>query len=333
VGDGDDFPMPQTFQDLIAQNKRTSIMLVAIFVLFVVALAITLAIAVLVMMDPERAAAIQVRRGLAVGLAAAAVSIGISLLSYFSGDQLILGVQGAQELRKEEDPQLFNVVEEMAIAAGVPMPRVYLIDDPSPNAFATGRDPAHASVAITTGLRAKLNREELQGVMAHEMAHVRNYDIRLMLLLAVLIGTVIMLSDFFWSVLRFGPRGGSRGSSDGDKKGGGQLLMVVVLILAILFSILAPILASMLQFAVSRQREYLADATGVELTRNPLGLAHALEKLRADPTPMRIVNRGTAHLFIVNPVKKFAELGNTVFASHPPLESRIERLYALVREQ
>lgn len=325
--------MPTTFQDLIAQNKRSSMMLVAIFVLFVVALAIMLALAVLVMLDPERAAAIQVRRGLGVGLAAAVISLGISVLSYFSGDQLILGVQGAQELRHDQDPQLYNVVEEMAIAAGVPMPKVYLIDDPSPNAFATGRDPAHASVAITTGLRTKLTRDELQGVIAHEMSHVRNYDIRLMLLLAVLIGTVTMLSDFFWSVLRYGPRGSSSSdsSSGGDKKGGGQLLMFVVLILAIIFSILAPILASMLQFAVSRQREYLADASGVELTRNPLGLAHALEKLRTDPTPMRIINRGTAHLFIVNPVKKFAELGDTIFASHPPLESRIQRLYSLVQ--
>ncbi|MEI7685781.1 MAG: M48 family metallopeptidase [Planctomycetota bacterium] len=327
--------MPQTFQDLIAQNKRTSVMLVAVFVLFIAAMAITLALAVLVMMDPERAAAIQIKRGLAVGAVAAAISFGISLLSYFSGDQLILGVQGAHELKKADDPQLFNVVEEMAIAGGLPMPKIYLIDDPSPNAFATGRDPEHASVAITTGLRTKLNREELQGVMAHEMSHIRNYDIRLMLLLAVLIGTVTMLSDFFWSVLRFGPRGGSSSnnssSSDGDKKGGAQLLMIVVLVLAVLFSILAPLLASMLQFAVSRQREYLADATGVELTRNPVGLAHALEKLNADPTPMHILNRGTAHLFIVNPIKKFANLGDTIFASHPPIETRIQRLYSLIQ--
>jgi heat shock protein HtpX len=325
--------MPATFQDLIAQNKRTSVLLVAIFVLFVVALAITFSLAILIMMDPDRAAAVQIKRGLGVGLIAGLVSLGISMLSYFSGDQLILGVQGAREIQHADDPQLFNVVEEMAIAAGAPMPKVYLISDPALNAFATGRDPKHASIAITTGLRKKLTREELQGVIAHEMSHIRNYDIRLMLLLAVLIGTVTMLSDFFWSVLRYGPsRNSSSSSSSSDsKKGGPQLLMIVVLVLAVLFAILAPVLASILQFAVSRQREYLADASGVELTRNPIGLAHALEKLTNDPTPLKNLNRGTAHLFIVNPVKKFAELGETIFASHPPIESRIQRLYSLIQ--
>jgi heat shock protein HtpX len=146
----------------------------------------------------------------------------------------------------------------------------------------------------------------------------------------VLIGTVTMLSDFFWSVLRYGPSNRAS-SSDSEKKGGPQLLLIVVFVLAILFSILAPLLASILQFAVSRQREYLADASGVELTRNPIGLAHALEKLNADPTPLKNLNRGTAHLFIVNPIKKFAELGDTIFASHPPIESRIKRLYGLIQ--
>lgn len=326
--------MSKTFQEMIAENKRMSVALVAVFVLLVAALALILATAVLILAEPERSAAIQLRRGLIVGGIAALVSLGISALSYFSGDQLILGVHGAREIEKKDDPRLFNVVEEMAIAAGLPMPRVYLIDDPSPNAFATGRDPKHASVAITTGLRDKLTREELQGVMAHEMAHVRNYDIRLMLLLAVLIGTVTMLSDFFWSVLRFSPRGRSRQSSSDGKKGGGeQIVMLVVLVLAIAFAALAPLLAAMLQFAVSRQREYLADATAVELTRNPVGLARALEKLSADPTPLRNANRGSAHLFIVNPIKKFADLGATIFASHPPIQDRIRRLYSLVGMQ
>ncbi len=324
--------MPVTFKDLIAENKRTSVLLVVVFILFAVALAMVFALAILVLMDPDRAAAIQFQHGLAVGLVAGVVSFGISMLSYFSGDQLILGVQGAHELKHADDPQLFNVVEEMAIAAGLPMPKIYLIDDPSPNAFATGRDSQHASVAITTGLRTKLTREELQGVIAHEISHIRNYDIRLMLLLAVLIGTITMLSDFFWSVLRWGPSNNSSSSSDsGDKKGGSQILMIAVLVLAVLFSILAPILASMLQFAVSRQREYLADASGVELTRNPIGLASALKKLTADPTPMKTLNRGTAHLFIVNPIKKFNELGDSIFASHPPIESRIQRLLALIQ--
>jgi heat shock protein HtpX len=322
--------MPATFQDLIAQNKRTSMMLVAVFVLFTVAMALTFSLAILVTMDPDRAAAIQLKRGLGIGLVVGLISFGISLLSYYSGDQLVLGVQGAREIQHADDPQLFNVVEEMAIAAGLPMPKVYLIDDPALNAFATGRDPKHASVAITTGLRQKLTREELQGVIAHEMSHIRNYDIRLMLLLAVLIGTVTMLSDFFWSVLRYGPSNRAS-SSDSEKKGGPQLLLIVVFLLAVLFSILAPLLASILQFAVSRQREYLADASGVELTRNPIGLAHALEKLNADEAPLTNLNRGTAHLFIVNPIKKFAALGDTIFASHPPIESRIKRLYGLIQ--
>ncbi len=321
-----------TFRDLIAANKRNSVLLVAVFVAFTACAAMVFALATLMSFDPDAATHVQIRRGVGIGALAALVSFGVCFLSYFSGDQLVLGVHGAHEIKKADDPQLFNVVEEMALAAGLPMPKVYLINDPALNAFATGRDPQHASVAITTGLRQKLNREELQGVMAHEMAHVRNYDIRLMLLLAVLIGTLTMLSDFFWTVLRTMPRSSQRSSSrdnDREGKGGGSPLLLVVFVLAILFSILAPILASLLQFAVSRQREYLADATGVELTRNPIGLANALRKLSDDPTPLRNVNRGTAHLFIVNPVKKFSELGNTIFASHPPIESRIERLLSL----
>jgi heat shock protein HtpX len=245
---------------------------------------------------------------------------------------MVLAVSGARPIEKKDDPQLFNVVEEMAIAGGVPMPQVYLIDDTAPNAFATGRDPAHAAVAITRGLRDKLNREELQGVIAHEMAHIRNYDIRLMLLLAVLIGTIVMLADFFWQILRFAPR--QQSSSSGDRKDGkgGNPFMIVVFVVAVILAIIAPLLAQIIQLAVSRQREYLADATGVQLTRNPIGLANALRKIDDDPEVLESANRGTAHLYIANPIKKFEARASTMFASHPPIQDRIARLLALTHE-
>jgi heat shock protein HtpX len=207
------------------------------------------------------------------------------------------------------------------------MPHVYLIDDPALNAFATGRDPKHASVAITTGLRHKLSRDELQGVMAHEMSHVRNYDIRLMLLMAVLVGTIVMASDFFWQILR--GAGGGRGRGGSDSKDGGGLMVLVVLVVAILLALVSPLLAQMIQFAVSRQREYLADATAVELTRYPLGLANALRKIGADGAVLKTANRGTAHLFIANPIEKFQKMANSPLASHPPIQDRIARLEAL----
>jgi heat shock protein HtpX len=220
---------------------------------------------------------------------------------------------------------LFNVVEEMSIAAGIPMPRVYLIDDPALNAFATGRDPQHAAVAITSGLRHKLTRDELQGVIAHEMSHIRNYDIRLMLLMAVLVGTIVMLSDVFWQIGR-----GGRSSSSSKSEGKGGMIVLIVFIVAVILALIAPILAQIIQFAVSRQREYLADATAVELTRYPQGLANALRKLQGDAAVLKSANRGTAHLFIANPIAKFQARAESVFASHPPLKDRIARLDALV---
>ena len=293
--------MPVTFRDQIAANKRNSVLLVVVFVLFTACVAITIALAVLLWMNPNAAPHINLGHGVGVGILAAITSFGISMASYYAGDQLILGVHGAREMAKADDAQLFNVVEEMAIAAGLPMPKIYLIDDPAPNAFATGRDPEHAVVAVTTGLRSKLNREELQGVVAHEIAHIRNFDIRLMLLMAALVGTIAMLSDFFWQALRWGGRSSSSSSSGGDgEKKTSLILFFLIIGLAILFAILAPILASLLQFAVSRQREFLADASGVEFTRNPVGLANALKKLSADPMSLASANRrrhyfGPAH--------------------------------------
>jgi heat shock protein HtpX len=323
-----------TFRDLIADNKRKSVLLVVLFCLFTAAVAMLLALAIIAYFDPDTIAHINWTEGLLAGGVAACIAFLLSLLSYYQGDQMILAISGARLIAHQDDPELFNVVEEMAIAAGIPVPKVYLIHDTAPNAFATGRDPQHAAVAITTGLREKLNRDELQGVIAHEVSHIRNYDIRLMLLLAVLVGTIVMLADFFWQILRFSDgKGSSRSSSSKDGgKGGGGIVVVILIIVAVLLAIIAPILAQIIQLAVSRQREYLADASGVELTRNPLGLANALRKIDADPHDLKTANRGTAHLYITNPIKKFEQRANSIFASHPPIKDRIARLEALVHQ-
>lgn len=315
-----------TYEDLIAANKRNSALLVLLFCLFVTVVAMVLGLAIVASLDPRILGDIHWGEGLLVGAIAAAISLVIALIGYYQGPQMILHVSGARPIRHEDDPELFNVVEEMAIAAGVPMPKVYVIDDSAPNAFATGRDPQHGIVCITTGLRSKLTREELQGVIAHEIAHIRNYDIRLMMLLAVLVGTVAMLADFYWQVLRYGPRYHRRHSRR-DAAGGAQLVLFVV---AILLALFAPLAAQLIQLAVSREREYLADASAVELTRNPLGLASALAKIDADPDVLEVANQGTAHLFIANPIKRFEARARTIFSSHPPIQERIRRLRMLV---
>jgi heat shock protein HtpX len=283
-------------------------------------------------LSPDTAVHLNWKEALIVGAVAAGLSLFISWIGYMAGDSMILAVSGAKPIEHRDDPELFNVVEEMSIAAGVPMPKVYLINDPAPNAFATGRDPQHAIVAVTTGLRHMLTRDELQGVVAHEMSHIRNYDIRLMLLLAVLVGSVVMLADLFWQMLRFAPSGQRSRQRDSKDGGGGGLVVLVLFIIAILLAIIAPILAHVIQLAVSRQREYLADATAVELTRYPQGLASALRKLDADQHVLQRANRGTAHLFIVNPIKKFEGLADTIWASHPPIKDRIQRLALLAHE-
>jgi len=313
-----------TYEDLIAANKRKSAILVVLFALFVAAVSMVLGLAIVAMLQPRALAAVDWRQGLLVGAVAAGVSLVIALIGFYRGPEMILHVSGARPIRHEDDPELFNVVEEMAIAAGIPMPKVYVIDDSAPNAFATGRDPEHGIVCITTGLRHKLNREELQGVIAHEMAHIRNYDIRLMMLLAVLVGTVAMLADFYWQLLRYGPRSQRRA----DRQEGGGLHPLLFLV-AILLALMAPLAAQLIQLAVSREREYLADASAVELTRNPLGLANALAKIDADPDVLEVANQGTAHLFIANPIKKFEARARTIFSSHPPIQERIRRLRML----
>jgi len=250
----------------------------------------------------------------------------LSLISYYQGDSIVLAASKARQVTEADAPQLLNIVRELSIAANLPMPKVYEIDDSAPNAFATGRDPQHASIAVTTGLLEKLNREELQGVIGHELGHVGNYDIRFALLVGVLVGSIALMADVFlrwtwWS--GFGGRGRSR---DRDGGGAGQAIIFVI---AIVLAILAPIFARMVQLAVSRQREYLADATSVEFTRNPTGLERALAKIAGDTEVLEVANRATQHLYIVNPIKKFEDRSKGMFSTHPPIVERINRLRSL----
>jgi heat shock protein HtpX len=262
-----------------------------------------------------------------IGATMIAVAIGLlsSIGSYYGGDKLVLASSGAQEVNSLQAPQLFNVVNEMAVAAGIPMPKVYIIDEASPNAFATGRDPDHSSIAITTGLLNKLNREELQGVIGHEMSHIRNFDIRFSMIVGVMVGSIALLAQFFLRYTFW--FGGGRRSNDNEGGGGGGLALVFMVV-GLIMAILAPIFTSMVQMAVSRQREYLADASSVQLTRNPHGLESALAKIAADPVPLKAANGATQHLYIVNPLKKLGG-GASLFSTHPPIVDRINRLRQL----
>jgi heat shock protein HtpX len=253
---------------------------------------------------------------------AAVIAVIASLSAYFNGGRMILTMSRAKRIEKKDHPQLFNVVEEVSIAAGLPMPAVFVIDDTAPNAFATGRDPKHASVAITTGLMQKLNRDELQGVMAHELSHVGNRDILFATMVGILVGSIVLVSDFFLRSVFWG--GGRRRRKSGEGQGG-----AIIMIIALLFAILAPIFAKLLQLAVSRQREYLADATAAKLTRYPEGLASALEKIAGDKEVLEVANRATQHLYIVNPIKPFEKRAKGLFSTHPPIEERVARLRAM----
>jgi len=250
-------------------------------------------------------------------------SIGLiaSGVTFAFGGRLMLGLAGAREVTADEEPMLHNIVEEMAIAAGLPKPKVAVIEAEVPNAFATGMDPQHAAIGVTRGLMQKLNRDELQGVIGHEMGHVLNMDTRYMTAVAILVGLIALVCDVARRMMWYG--GGRR---SGRGKGGGTAILLIVFIL---FAILAPIAAQLVRFAVSRQREYLADATSVRLTRNPVGLIGALEKLAAEQRPFDGANRATQHMFIVNPFKVFGANSTALFSTHPPLEQRIERLQNL----
>ena len=262
--------------------------------------------------------------GAAVTLFALSLGVVSGIGTYFQGDKLVLAVSGAKPVDPASAPQLMNVIQELAIAANIPMPAVYTIDDTAPNAFATGRDPAHASIAITTGLLEKLDREELQGVIGHELSHVRNLDIRFSLVVGVMVGAIALLADFF---VRFSFLGGMRRSRDDSGSGGGA--QAIFAIVALVLAILAPIISRFIQLAVSRQREYLADASSVELTRNPLGLEQALAKIATDKEVLEVANRGTQHMYFTNPIKKFEARSSGLMSTHPPILDRINRLREL----
>jgi heat shock protein HtpX len=290
--------------DAIDRNVRGTWLLVAAFVVVVVALGYAFS------------------QLLDYGYAGAAVAFVIAVAgawgSYYFSDRLVLTVSGAREAAREQHPYLYNAVEGLAIAAGIPVPRLYVIDDTAPNAFATGRDPEHAAIVVTTGLLEKLDRLELEGVLAHEMSHVQNYDIRLATIVTVLVGMVVMMSDFFQRGMFYGRRFGRRS----DRSGGSGVLLIVGLVLAVL----APLFAQALRLAISRNREFLADASAAMLTRYPEGLASALEKISADPEPLEVANKATAHLYIINPLREWGGWANSLFSTHPPAEERIRRL-------
>jgi heat shock protein HtpX len=309
-----------TFYSEESANRRNSFLLAFVVILFLAAFGFVIGFSIGYGSGDE----------VAFGLIALVIAVAIGtlqgLFAYYGGDKLVLASSHAREISAQQAPALYNVVNEMSIAAGVPMPKVYIIDDPSPNAFATGRDPKHSSIAVTTGLLQKMNREELQGVLGHEMSHVRNYDIRFTLIVGVMIGSMALLAGFFLRYTFFFG-GGRRGNRDS----GGGGIMVLLLLLGLIMSVVSYVFGALVQMAVSRQREYLADASSVELTRNPHGLESALAKLAADNESLHSVNGATQHLYIVNPLKKLGG-GSALFSTHPPIVDRINRLRKLTGE-
>ncbi len=298
----------RTFQELIRSNKRNSVFLMSGMTLLFVALGFLLG---------------NMWGDAAMGIAVAVVaSVLVLLYAWGMGSAALMAFAGAREIGKEDAPVLFNVVEEMSIAAGIPMPKVYVMDEDAPNAFATGISPESASVAVTRGLLEKLNREQLQGVMAHEIGHIRNFDIRFSLLMAILAGGIVLLSDL---LLRSAILSGVSRRRNGRDNGGQAILVLLGVVLAIL----SPLIAALIQMAVSRQREYLADASAVEFTRNPTGLAEALEILAGDRTPMQEC-KATENMYIVNPKLGLRGGADDWFSTHPPIHDRIARLRKLL---
>ena len=245
-----------------------------------------------------------------------------SVVTLQAGDKIVLSIVDAHPVSREQEPQLHNVVEEMAIAAGIPKPAIYVIETPAMNAFATGMSTKKATIGVTRGLLDQLNREELQGVIGHEMGHVVNLDMRYATAVGVMVGLIALVADFAARSVFYS--GGGRSRRSGNRDGAG-----IAMVLLLVFAVLAPIFAKLVQMAVSRQREFLADATSVRLTRNPQGLIAALEKLSASAEPFKGVNRATQHLFIVNPLKNFSEKASSLLATHPPLQLRVRRLQNL----
>tara|TARA_Y100000034_G_scaffold132869_1_gene196898 strand:- start:286 stop:1173 length:888 start_codon:yes stop_codon:yes gene_type:complete len=291
----------------ISTNKRNSILL---FIFFLILIGVVAYVVNMLFFQ-----------GYLFIIVAAVIAIGFSFMSYYSGDKMVLGMTKAKEVKKRDHPYLVNTVEGLAIAAGIPKPKVFIIPGQQINAFATGRSPKTASVAFTEGALSKLNRQELEGVIAHELSHIKNYDIRVMVLASVLVGIIIFLSEILLRSFIFG---GLRGNNR-EGGGGGQIIMIIA---GIVLLILAPIIAQMIKFAISRKREYLADASGALMTRYPKGLADALRKIKTDHAELKTASNATAHLFISNPFKKKRFMKN-LFSTHPDVDDRIKKLDAM----
>ena len=301
---------PVLVYDRIASNRRNTIFLIGAFVLLLAGLSIAIGVVV----------------GLPLPFAPLLIIpfLIFAVISYYASSNIALRISGAHEVTKEDEPELFRSVENLCIGAGLPVPKVYLIEDGSPNAFATGRDPKHAAIAVTRGLIQKLDRLELEGVIAHELSHIGNEDIKMMTIVVVLVGLVALIADLMLRLTFFGA--GRRSSNRG--RGGGMGVLIIYAI-ALLGAILAPLAAQAIRFAISRQREYLADASAVLLTRYPEGLAAALEKISGDPDPLEVANKATAHLYINNPLREHKSFLNNVFSTHPPIEERVRLLRAM----
>ncbi|NTV31107.1 M48 family metallopeptidase [candidate division WWE3 bacterium] len=292
--------------DQISQNKTRSIVIITVFIVVVAGLGFIFGKAL--------------DYGYTLFIFATVFAICSSFFSYYFSDKLALSVSGAREVSTQTEQRLFRMVENLSIGAGLtPMPKVYVIEDTAINAFATGRDPKHASVAVTRGALQKLDDMELEGVIAHELSHIRNYDILTMTIAVVLVGIIALVSEWFMRSLWFS-------GDDNRREGRSGGLMIIF---AIIGAILAPLIGQLLQMALSRQREYLADASGALLTRYPDGLAQALEKIQADGQPLRNANTATAHLYIANPFEGVNEKLFNLFSTHPPIEERIKRLRAM----
>lgn len=293
--------------DLISKNKRESWILIFSFLVIITLLGYAFSMAY---NAPE------------ILIFAVLFSTVTSFISYYFSDSITLAMSGAKEIDRQSAQELFRLVENLTIAAGLPMPKVYIIDDTAPNAFATGRDPEHAVICVTTGILQKLEKSELEGVIAHELSHIGNYDIRVMTLVVVLVGTITLLADW---MLRASFFGGRRKNNEG-----GNQLQAIFAIAGLVLALLSPLIATLIKLAVSRKREYLADASGALLTRYPEGLARALEKISRDEEPLEAANKATAHMYIVNPLKAHsggsAGWFTNLFNTHPPIEDRIKRL-------
>jgi len=295
-------------------NKLKSLIIVVGFFLFV-------SVAVYVMASAFSIYAGYDAGGVGIFGMAMIISGLTSFISYYYSDRIVLGISGAREADRNRDFDFYTATENLSIAAGLPKPKLYVIEDSAMNAFATGRNPEHAVVAATRGLLEKLNRTELEGVIAHELSHIKNYDIRLMSIVAVMVGSVALLADMFFRMRFFG--------SEKRQSEGGNVMIV----LGILFAILSPIIATLIKLAISRRREFFADASAVKITRQPAGLISALSKIASDHEPLEVANKATAHMYIENPFKDKAKQGvswfSSLFNTHPPVEERIKQLQTM----